>query len=608
MSHRRARRTGESLMKKLLVWGLLAVALGASVFLVNLFWFRPFSINLFFEREFIKFGLMDPEQMTVLGILDGTPFDYYNDELTDASIAQTERMIALGKRGLTTLREYDRASLTPDEQLSYDVFEWFLQNAVDGERFKFHDYAIIQNRGAYLGMVDFMSRVHRLESRKGAENYLVRLEAVANKLDQQLALARQQEAMGIVPARFIIRKTLMNLHNIRDVALDESLYYRPFTDKVDKLDELSADDRQSLKDRAVRIVSDSVYPAYDRTIGYLADLEQRATDEAGVWKLPDGDAYYQYCIRSNTTTDMSAEEIHRLGLSEVARIEAEMTAIFTGLGYDDARPAELLERIGEEPRFLKPDTDAARVELVSGYQHILDEIGAGIGKAFNKRPHAPLEVRRIPSYREDTAASHYSRPALDGSRPGVFFVNLSEVPPTWSMRTLAYHEGIPGHHFQIGLQMELSDVPTFRKIIPFTAYTEGWALYAERLAWETGFETDPYDNLGRLKAELFRAARLVVDTGIHHERWTREEAIAYFREHLGEDMVSEVERYVVWPGQALAYKIGMLAILKERERARQATGDAFDLRAFHDAVIGSGAMPLPILSRQVDRYIAEHIR
>lgn len=599
-------------MKRLILGGLAVLVLGLAVFAVNLIWFRPFSIGHFFEREFYRAALIDPEMLSVTGLLDGISPDFYSDELTDASLAQYERRLAMTKDALGTLKAYDRDALAPDHQLSYDIYEWALENGMAADVFRLQaagswacsPYANSQFGGAYLWLVDFMGRVHRVEDARGAEAYLSRLRAIAVKLDQKLDAAEAQAEGGIVPPNFIIEKTLANLRNISDVETRDSPYYTSFAEKVDGLDELSPEEAQDFKDRAAEIVRDVVHPAYGRTIAFLEVLTAKANDDAGVWKLPNGDAYYRYCVRASTTTDLSPEAIHQIGLAEVARIETKVKGIAASLGYGDVEPGAFYEAIEKEPRFLRPDTDDAKAQMVVEYQAILDEIDGGIGAAFNKRPKAPLEVRRIPKYREATSASHYSRPTLDGSRPGVFFVDLAEIPPTWSMRTLAYHEGIPGHHFQIALQLEMEDVPTFRKFYNFTAYAEGWALYAERLAWEMGYEEDPFDNLGRLQWELFRAARLVVDTGIHHKRWSREQAIAYMRERVGRDETAEIERYIVWPGQALAYKVGMLRILELRERAKAALGESFDIRDFHDVVIGRGAMPLEVLSRQVEQYIA----
>jgi uncharacterized protein (DUF885 family) len=354
-----------------------------------------------------------------------------------------------------------------------------------------------------------------------------------------------------------------------------------------------------------------VYPSYQSLITYFTALRPRWTADAGVWKFPDGAAYYAHCLRQNTTTNLSAKEIHALGLREVARITAVMRTILQAqheAGADSV--GRTMARLGEAPRFLYPDTDSGRSQILAGYRQILTEVDKDLAPAFRMRPKAKLAVARVPEFKQKTSAgAYYDRAALDGSRPGTFYANLYDVKatPKFGMRTLAYHEGIPGHHFQIGIAQELKGLPTFRGVVPFTAYVEGWALYAEHLAWELGFEKDPYANLGRLRAELFRAVRLVVDTGMHDQRWTREQAIRYMRQTTGmaqTDVEAEIERYIVMPGQACAYKVGMLKILALRERAKQQLGPKFDLRDFHDAVLRNGAMPLEVLEQVVNDYIA----
>jgi uncharacterized protein (DUF885 family) len=329
-----------------------------------------------------------------------------------------------------------------------------------------------------------------------------------------------------------------------------------------------------------------------------------------VWALPDGDKYYQYAIQTHTTTTLTAEQIHQTGLAEVARIGAEMDAILAAAGYTQKTRAERIQALSKSPAQLYANDDSGRAQILKDYQAIIDEITAGLDPAFATKPRAKVEVQRVPVFTERTApGAYYNAPPLDGSRPGVFFANLRDMTeqPKFSMRTLAYHEAVPGHHLQMSIARELKGLPLFRTVIPFTAYSEGWALYAERLAWEMGFEKDPMDNLGRLRDEMFRAVRLVVDTGMHAKHWTREQAIEYMVANTGmaeAAVVTEIERYLVSPGQALAYKTGMLKILELRERARAALGTKFDIREFHDVVLKNGAMPLAVLERVVDAYIA----
>jgi uncharacterized protein (DUF885 family) len=358
-------------------------------------------------------------------------------------------------------------------------------------------------------------------------------------------------------------------------------------------------------------IRDKVYPAYGKFIAYYQQLLPKTQGNRGVWALPDGEALYAYLVRMHTTTEMTPDQVHQLGLSEVARIEAEMDAILRVEGLTEGSIGVRMQILGKRPDQLYPDTDAGRTQIINDFQSIINEIDKGLAPYFNVRPKMGVEVERVPEFREQTApGAYYNPPAFDGSRPGVFYINLRNTDEVakFGMRTLAYHEAIPGHHFQIAIQQELQGVPTFRKVLPFTAFAEGWALYSERLAWEAGFQDNPLDNLGRLQAEMFRAVRLVVDTGLHSKQWTREQAIAYMTEKTGmpeTDVTAEIERYLVMPGQALAYKVGMLKILELRERAKTELGPKFDIKAFHDLVLTGGSMPLALLEQRVDAWIAK---
>jgi uncharacterized protein (DUF885 family) len=357
-----------------------------------------------------------------------------------------------------------------------------------------------------------------------------------------------------------------------------------------------------------------VYPAYRRLIGYFERLQPQVTEDYGVWKLPDGNSYYDHLIRSHTTTALNAEQVHNIGLAEVARIEKEIDGVLRSQGLSEGSIAGRIARLNADSRLQYSNDDPGRVACIADYQRYINEIVRGLGTDFAAAPRLNIRVERVPQFKEKTAPAAYADTgSLDGSRPGVFYVNLRDMRDIhkYQMRTLAYHEAVPGHQLQGVIAQRLAGVPTFRKILPFSAYDEGWAVYAERLGWEMGFENDPLDNLGRLQAEMFRAVRLVVDTGIHRKHWTRSQAIDYMLEKTGMargGVVSEVERYFVLPGQALAYKIGMLRIMELRTRAQAQLGPAFDIRQFHGIVLGSGAMPLGILEKQVDAWIVHRAR
>jgi uncharacterized protein (DUF885 family) len=362
---------------------------------------------------------------------------------------------------------------------------------------------------------------------------------------------------------------------------------------------------------AEREVGTTVYPAYTRLIAECEQLEKVATTDDGVWKFPNGDAFYQSCLRSETTTDMPADSIHALGLREVARIQGQMRTLLREKGYRADDLAAAMKKMQAEPRFHFPPGDSGRAMILAAYQKILDDANTRMSPLFDVRPRTGVKVERVPAFKEATAPGAYYNPGtLSGSRPGIFFANLRDPAETSrpEMRTLAYHEGIPGHHFQLSIQQELKGVPFFRRVLPFTAYAEGWGLYAERLAYENGFQQDAYDSLGALQADLYRAVRLVVDTGIHRDRWTREQAIDYMVTNTGLEstkVVTEIERYIVNPGQACAYKVGELKILQLRQKAMDALGPRFDIRKFHDVVLTNGSLPLSLLERVVDDWIAE---
>jgi uncharacterized protein (DUF885 family) len=598
-------------MKKFFLRTFLAIVLLIGVFSVNLIWFKPFFIREFYERTFLRFALDSPEILSSLRLLEPLGIRGHNRELNNASLAFADETLARLHRDLATLHSYDTTGMDGQARLSYQILDWYMTNEDAGAKFRYDNYPVNQLFGVQNEFPTFMATTHHVGDVRDAEDYNIRLSKLPTKFAQVVEGLKVREQRGVVPPTFVIDKVLAEMKNFTAQAPEKNILYTALQTKLAKLPAVPAAKQTKLLADTKKQLQTVVYPAYQGLITYLTALRPRSTTDAGVWKFPDGAAFYAYCLRSNTTTNLSAKELHALGLSEVARITGEMRAILRAqreTGADSVGPT--MARLGEEPRFLYPDTDSGRAQILADYRRILAEVDKGLTPAFRIRPKAKLAVARVPEFKQKTAPGAYYEPAaLDGSRPGTFYANLYDVKatPKFGMQTLAYHEGIPGHHFQLGIAQELKGLPTFRGVIPFTAYTEGWALYAERLAWELGFEKDPYANLGRLRAELFRAVRLVVDTGIHDQRWTREQAIRYMRQTTGmaqTDVEAEIERYIVMPGQACAYKVGMLKILELRERTRQQLGTKFDLRDFHDAVLKNGAMPLDVLEQVVNDYIA----
>jgi uncharacterized protein (DUF885 family) len=593
----------------------LAALTGAAAILavglaVHSWYFRPFGISIFFERAFIQFMLEDPEAVSSLGIFEQLGYKGFDGMLTDVSPAHEQKLARMARDDLETLRKYDRTSLSPANQLSYDILEWFLQDLVEGQRWLFYDYPVNQLFGVQSSTPDFMVQIHPIGDRRDVHNYIARLTAFGRKFDQLLEGLRLRESKGIVPPKFVIERVVAEMRAFIAVPAGQNILYTNLRTKLARVAAVPVSERSKLLADAQSAIEHSVYPAYGRLIDYFERLQPQVTEDYGVWKLPDGDSYYDHLIRSHTTLALDAEQVHKIGLEEVARIEKELDGILRSQGLPEGTMAERIARLNADSRLQYSNDDAGRAACIADYQRYIDEIVRSLGADFEAPPRLDIKVERVPQFKEKTAPGGYADTgSLDGARPGVFYVNLRDMRDIrkYQMRTLAYHEAVPGHQLQGVIAQRLAGVPTFRKILPFSAYDEGWAVYAERLGWEMGFENDPLDNLGRLQAEMFRAVRLVVDTGIHRKHWTRQQALDYMLEKTGmapSEVVSEIERYFVLPGQALAYKIGMLRILDLRARSQAQLGSKFDIRQFHAIVLGSGAMPLGILEKQVDAWIA----
>ncbi len=587
----------------------LALAAGAS-FVIPTWWGRPYVVDHFYARVFLQLALRHPMLLSQLRVLEPMGIEFHSDDLDDLSMDAQRREAKFVNQQIATLRTYPRPTMTPSQKLSRDVLEWFLADQKANEPFLFHDYPVNQLFGIQSQLPDFMVNTHALANPRDAENYLRRVGKFGTAFDQVIAGLDYRADHGVIPPRFVLRRVLREIAPMDSLPARENVLYQNFDTKLKKVAKISEADRTKLLARLEAEINNTVRPAYRRLSQTLAKIEARATDDDGVWKLPDGDAYYALRLKSHTTSDLPPDSIHALGMREIDRIQGEMRTILVAEGIHEHDPAVAFQNLSKDPRFHFPAGDEGRKQIVAEYDSILAEAERGLGPLFNLAPKSKLEVRRIPEFKEATSpGAYYDGPAFDGSRPGVFYANLRDPSETerYDMRTLAYHEGIPGHHFQIAIAQEMKGVAFFRRIIPFTAYSEGWALYAERLALEHGFHHDPYSRLGALQAELFRATRLVVDTGIHRKRWTRQQAIDFMTRSTGmpeSEVITEIERYIVNPGQACAYKVGQLEILALRQRAIDRMGPRFDLREFHDVVLGNGALPLGLLERQVDEWIA----
>jgi uncharacterized protein (DUF885 family) len=547
----------------------------------------------------------NPQLATSTQYFSGAEQDALDRQLTPLTTAHRKKMIALAKAGVARLDAFLAGPLSEEQRTSASVMRWSLANTVASEPYEDYQFVFNQFGGTQVGLVNFMTTTHPLRRASDVASYLARLDQVATRLDEALARARAATARGLVPPRFILERAQYQVDLFLKPAADQNVLVTTFAQRTEKLADLAPDARAKAIADAARIVDAKIRPAYQRVQAYMADLHPKTNDTAGISRLPDGAAAYQQALKTYTSTNLTAEEIHAIGLREVARIEAEMDKHLRALGYAEGGIEERMKQL--DATFQPKGDGDPRPELLQRYAGIVQDALKRSDALFNLKPRAPVDVRREPPLTEPSAAAHYSLPAPDGSRPGIFWVPMRG--PTFDvirMRSLSYHEAVPGHHFQLAIQQERTDLPKFRAQRIFgggSAHSEGWALYAERLAVEQGwYEGDVPGLLGALGSELFRARRLVVDTGLHTKGWTRQQGIDY---GIG---AQEVERYVAWPGQACAYMIGMLRIIDLREHAKKELGATFSLPAFHDVVLRNGSVPLDVLGEIVERWIAAQKR
>jgi uncharacterized protein (DUF885 family) len=550
--------------------------------------------NDFVDRSYRQLLLRDPELVTSLGLQD--TFEMADDELTDISPGYSAETLNLQRVILDELRTFNRNELNQDQRLTYDIYAWYLEDLIRGGSFPFHDYPLTHYFTAEHNQIfHFFTEIHPFADQADAEYYITRLTKIPLKFQQLEEGLVLRQGEGIIPPRYILERAGGQIGRIAHSEAVSTPLYTTFVEKIGKLEGLSDSERHTLTTTAESVIESSVIPAFLSLGAYLSELEEIAPQEIGVWGLPDGDNYYAQLLRQYTTTDLTADEIHELGLRELERIQIEMRSLFIELDYSGNETIPQLYA-----RLAGDGGTVPRSEIVATYERIIAEAAASLEGISSFRPNREIIVKGVPS------GGYYVAPAFDGSRPGAFYATASGPLSRFAMPTLAYHEGIPGHHFQISVAQEL-DLSLFRNTVKFGAFVEGWALYAERLAWENGlYDDDPFGDLGRLQAEAFRAARLVVDTGIHARGWTRDQAIQFMESNTGlpRNMVAnQIDRYVVWPGQATSYSIGMLKILELRAEAEERLGDQFDYAAFNDLILSQGGMPLFVLEHVVDEYI-----
>ncbi len=593
-----------------LIWVLLALLAAAVLLIAQTWWLKPLRLNWFYDRTFLQSLIDSPMAMSNLQLLDGTWLDGYSGKLDDFSIAHEDKEFDRARANKAVFESYDAAHLTGADKVSWQVADFQNRLQQEQEKWRWYAYPVNPLFGVQSQLPDFLLNTHPITNAKSARHYLSRMQAIPTAAEQILAGLTVRETKGLLPNQFAVQKTIDQIQGFMAPPPRQHPLVLNLETKLQALSPTLAPDQQSiLVEQASQTVEKSVYPAYQKLLAHLQDLQKRPLNNDGVWALPDGEAYYNFLIWQHTTTHLSAEDLHQKGLAEVDRIGREMDAILAQEHLAGQSRADKMRALAHRADQLYPDTPAGRDQLLQDYQRIIDEADLASHAVFGLRPQMGVVVKRVPAFSEKTAPmGYYQPPSLEGERPGQFFTNLHKIEstPKFVMHTLAYHEAIPGHHLQIALQMKLTALPFFRRAAGFSAYVEGWALYAERLAWEMGLEKNPLDNLGRLQAEMFRAVRLVVDTGLHAKHWSREQAIAYMAREtgMGENEVTiEVERYLIDPGQALAYKVGMMKILALREHAQAELGARFHLSEFHDLLLSNGALPLDVLDSVVNDWI-----
>lgn len=563
--------------------------------------------NQLFEDIFMENVMRSPMYQSYLGIKDD------QDKWDDISEAQAEEDLALTKKHLEQVKAIDESKLNEQTRISWMLMKQKLENEIADFKWRHHNYPVNQMFGLHSSVASLLINQHRISSVDDAQDYISRLNGLPELFEQLAENLELRAEKGIIAPKFVYPYVISDSKNIITGAPfddgEASALWGDFTGKLDKL-EIDESQREQLLADAKKAMLESVKPAYENLITAVEGIAEQATTKDGAWKFPDGEAFYNNALQRTTTTDLTAEEIHEIGLSEMERIHNEMRGIMEKVGFEGTLQ-EFFVHMRNSDEFVYPNTEEGRQKYLNEAKAIIDDMRGRLDELFINKPKADLIVKAVEPFREKSAGkAFYQQPSMDGSRPGTYYANLYDMTamPTYQMEALAYHEGIPGHHMQIAIQQELEGIPKFRRFGRYTAYSEGWGLYTEKLPKEIGLYKDPYSDFGRLAMELWRAVRLVVDTGIHAKKWTREEGIDFYvtnTPNAKSDAVKMVERHIVMPGQATAYKIGMNKILELREKAKSELGEKFDIREFHDVVLGSGPVPLNILEQFVNDYISE---
>ena len=570
------------------------------------------KVDKFLDQTIIDGAIDSPLALTYLGLDSLNFLTGHKSKLGDYSLEKSESDYEESLKQLNYLNRFNQNDM-PDGNYNLQIKRFSLDNDIRGfESFRFHSSPVTQFFGAHLSLVEFLTDQHKVNNERDIKFYFDRINEVPRVIGEIIGFLDKRAENGIFSPEFVYKKAMGQIDTLSTGRIEDHPLYKTLEKKIDEIN-LSKNKKENYLDDAKNLIKEVFVPAYRRLFNTLESQSKNAREMVGVWGLPNGNDYYKHRLRIYTTTDYSADEIHNIGLKMVSEIQNEIRSILESEGYDISRPLpELYEVLNSEERFYYEDSDEGREQILADYTKIQNEAMKKMPDYFNELPKSEVIVKRVPIYSEQSAAGgYYQSPALDGSRPGVFYANLYDIKATkkFGMPALSFHEAVPGHHFQNALNIENSTQTLWKKFgYGTSAYGEGWALYAERLAIEIGLVEDPYDLIGSLQSELFRAVRLVIDTGMHSKKWTREKAIDYMIKNVGSEeseAISEVERYIVWPGQACAYMIGRIKIMELRDKAIKELGDDFDIKDFHSAVLMNGSLPLTVLESVIEDYIAE---
>jgi len=568
------------------------------------------ALEQLFDSFFRAYVAQNPETATQLGLSRSMGYEYDRSSLDDISPAGDQANIRLLKKHIADLKIIDRNKLAKSQQLDARIFEWCLKATLDGYKYSDYGYVVNQITGPHFQTVNFLMAYHNIENEQDALDYLSRMERIPLKLQQAGQRLEAQDKKGIRAPAFIADIVISTINDVLSQETGKSILYSDFSAKLKKVSGLDSQRASQLEERARAVINERIYPAYREYLAKVRSVRTRSTEAAGVGNLPGGEKYYAFCLKQNVTLSLDPLEVHKTGLAEVAALQKKGRALMESLGIKEGKNYKELVRqywqYLERPEIKNQLTYNAagpwKNQVIRDYQAFIDSATARLPEAFGYIPKTKVLAQPVPEFKEQGGITYYEPASLDGKRPGVFFVNLANMPNKAMMRPLTFHETVPGHHYQLAVQQELGGGRMFRNLFFLTGFGEGWAMYAQGLGEELGWLPDIYSRIAEVNSQLFRAVRVVLDTGIHLKGWNRQQALAYMEDNLGWAAETEIDRYIVWPGQACSYNLGKVYIRDLREKARKKMGSRFDLKKFHTVVVESGSVPLEILKDKVDAY------